>query len=69
MRKISSEARGSICSGGNFGISSPAVMWKKGNVPNELNVLAKEILRQSFKGATYLLVAIYSKIQVEERSY
>ena len=30
-------------------VLSPAIMWGRGNIPNELSGLAKEILGQSFK--------------------
>lgn len=48
---------------------SRTVMWKKGNVPNELNVLDEANFMLSFKSDTCLLLAVHSKIQTEEKSY
>lgn len=39
-------------------ILSLMLMWKIGNLPNELNVLANKILGQSFNGAICPLLAV-----------
>lgn len=40
---------------------SPVVMWKIGNVANELNNLAKEISRQNTERATWILYIVSDK--------
>lgn len=41
------EGRSLLSSIRNFATLSHSVMWKVGNVPNELNDLAKEMAKQS----------------------
>lgn len=44
---------------------SPVIVWKREKVPNDLMDLARESCRQNVKGAKWLLLAAYYKIQVE----
>lgn len=44
----------------------PAVIWKRGNILNEILDIGKNISRQYFESAKFILLTVYGKIKIDK---